>query len=158
MKVVQREDADRRHALQIEQCALKVASFRAGGRGGVHDVGGASEAEVVGLIDTPGLSSETINVGVLDGQQLSMAVDIGEYNALTDAERQGWTTILAAGNGQVDIDDARIIAQITAIWGPGTTTRANLVTLRKRDAARAEIVFERGIAVSMFDVAEARLL
>jgi hypothetical protein len=119
---------------------------------------GKSNPEVADLINTVGLSGEEVDVGIIDGQELSKAVIISEYTALSNAERQGWATILSAGDGQVDIDDSRVVDQIGAIWGAGTTTRANLLALRKRSASRAEVLFGVGVAVSKFDVAEARLL
>jgi len=117
---------------------------------------GKTDPEVAELLNTIGLSSENIDVGVIDGQELSKAVEIPEYTALTDAERQGWTTIVSAGDGQVDVDDLRVVAQIGAIWGSGTTTRANLLALKARRCSRAEALLGRGIGIGHLDVAKAR--
>ncbi len=119
---------------------------------------GKTNPEVAALLNEVGLSSEAVNVGTIDGQELSKAVVISEYTALTDAQRQAWTTILSAGDGQVDVDDTRVVDQIGAIWGVPTTTRANLLALKTRSASRAEVVFAPGTTVTKFDVAEARLL
>lgn len=101
-----------------------------------------------------GASSEIVPRGVIDGQELQKAVVISEYSALADAERDGWMAIISAGDGQVDIDDARVIAQATAIWS-GTTTLTNLAALQTRPASRAEALFGHG--VSFGDIGKARL-
>lgn len=100
----------------------------------------------------------SIDVSVLDGQEFSKAVIISEYNNLNNVERQGWATILSAGNGQIDISDQRVIDQIAVIWGSGTVTRANLLALKTRDGSRVEAIFRPGVSIDSADVAEARLL
>lgn len=99
-------------------------------------------------------SSEIVSVGVINGQELQKAVVISEYVDLSVAARDGWIAIISAGDGQVDVDDQRVIDQVTAIW-PGTTTLINLAALRTRPASRAEVLF--GVLVSYRDVAKARL-
>lgn len=101
-----------------------------------------------------GASGEKVSAGIINGQELQKVVINAEYAALSDVKRQGWGTIIAAGDGQVDIDDQQIVDQVVAIW-VGTTTLTNLATLRKRDASRAEVLFGHG--VSYQDVAKARL-
>ena len=117
----------------------------------------ANNSECAALLNAVD-AANPIDVSVVDGQELSKAVVISEYTVLSAAERDGWTTILAAGNGQVDINDARVVAQIAAIWGAGTATRANLLALKIRDGSRAETVFGVGSSVTAQDVAEARLI
>lgn len=116
---------------------------------------GKTYPEIADLLNTVGLSSEQIGAGAVDGQELSKAVVISEYLSLTDAARAGWTAILTAGNGQIDAGDSNVVAQIAAIWGVGTTTRANLLALATRSASRAEVLFGSGVIISKFDVAEA---
>lgn len=116
---------------------------------------GKTSPEIAALLNTIGLSNEQIGAGAVDGQELSKAVVISEYLSLTDAARAGWTAILTAGNGQIDAGDALVVAQIAAIWGAGTTTRANLLTLATRDASRAEVLFGSGVIIDKFDIAEA---
>ncbi len=117
---------------------------------------GKTDPEVADLLNTVGLSSETIDVGKLDGQKLSMAVEIQEYISLSEAAQRGWSMILSAGDGQVDVDDQRVVDQIAAVWGPGTTTRANLLALKIRPCSRAEALFDREINIGHLDVAMAR--
>lgn len=116
---------------------------------------GKTNPEIADLLNTAGLSSETVDVGIINGQELSMAVEISEYLSLSAPARDAWNTILSAGDGQINVGDSRVVSQIGAIWGPATTTRANLLALKTRVCSRAEALFGSGIAVSMFDVAEA---
>lgn len=119
---------------------------------------GKTDPEVTDLLNTVGLvtPAETVNVGVLNGQELSMAVDISEYVSLGAAARDGWNTMLSAGDGMIDVDDSRIVSQIGSIWGAATTTRANLLALKTRPCSRAETLFGRDVIIRHLDVARAR--
>lgn len=117
---------------------------------------GKTDPEMAALLNTIGLSSETVSVGVLNGQELQKAVVGAEFIALSAEKQRGWIALISAGDGQVDVDDDRVIAQATAIWNGGSTTLANLAALRTRSASRAEALFGAGVSVGMFDVAEAR--
>jgi hypothetical protein len=98
----------------------------------------------------------SIDREAVDGQELQMAVVINEYAALSDIQRMGWQAIISAGSGIIAVSDARVKAQIAAIWGPGTTTRANLILLQTRSGSRAEVLFGSGVRVSHLDVGMAR--
>lgn len=100
-----------------------------------------------------GASGETVSAGTINGQELQKAVVGAEFLALSAVKQRGWLAIISAGDGQVEVDHAGIVAQVTAIWN-GSTTLTNLAALRTRSASRAEALFGHGIA--MFDVAEAR--
>ncbi len=106
-------------------------------------------------LNETGASSETVPSGIINGQELQMAVIVADYLALTDAERHGWLALVSAGDGQVNTGDQRVIDQATAIWA-GTDTLVNLAALQSKSASRAEVLF--GFGVTMFDVAEARNL
>jgi hypothetical protein len=110
------------------------------------------------LLSTVGLSGETIDREVIDGQELSAAVVMSEYMVLSAAEQRAWMTVLAAGSGQIDVSNTNIRSQIQAIWGAGTTTRANLVALQTRGASRTEVLFGIGVSVGHLDVAKARVI
>lgn len=101
-----------------------------------------------------GASNESVSTGIINGQELQMAVVMAEYLALSGVERDGWMSLISAGDGQVAVGDQRVIDQATAIWA-GTTTLVNLAALRNRSASRAEVLF--GFGVSYQDVAKARL-
>lgn len=140
--------------IQLAALATELSTDPVGlGYSQAPNVNDPADAE---LLNTVGLSGEEVDVGVIDGQELSKAVVMSEYVALSDVERQGWTVILSAGDGQVDVDDQRVIDQIGAIWGAATTTRANLLGLKTRSASRAEALFGRGVSVGHLDVGKAR--
>lgn len=119
---------------------------------------GKTDPEVAELLNTVGLAvpAETVNVGMINGQKLSMAVEISEYIALSDAAQQAWQTILSAGDGMINVENPRVVNQIGAIWGATTTTRASLLALRDRPCSRAETLFGRDVFIHHLDVAKAR--
>lgn len=56
------------------------------------------------------------------------ATDLTEYNALTDAQKERYQLIL--GMGQVDLNDgSNAFDLLKGMFGPSTTTRANLLAL-----------------------------
>lgn len=114
---------------------------------------GKSDPDIAGILNAVNENYE-IDREAIDGQELQMAVTLGDYNNLTDKQRDFWQTILSAGSGIVAVSDSRVKTHIAAIWVAGTDTRANLVALQKRSASRAEMVLERaGASISMTDVA-----
>lgn len=121
---------------------------------------GASNPEAADLLNTAGLvtPNETIDRKTIDGQELNAAVVKTEWDALPDYGRDLWIAIISAGNGQVDVSNSDIRSQIADTWGPATGTRAKLLALQSRVCSRAETVFDPGVVVTMWDVAEAREL
>lgn len=117
---------------------------------------GKTDPPVADLMNTIGASGEKVNRGFIDGQELMSVVIISEYAALSDVRRTGWSAIIQAGTGLVDVNNPGTIAQVEVIWGAGTITRGRLIALRQRDASRAEMLF--GQNVSHLDVGKARLI
>lgn len=114
---------------------------------------GKTDPEMAALINAVN-ANYSIDREAIDGQELQMAVVISEYVDLSDIQRMAWNTILSAGSGIIAVYDARVKAQIAAIWGIGTDTRANLVALQTRPASRAEVIFDQaGISISVTDIA-----
>lgn len=117
-----------------------------------------SNIEAASKLNEIGASGEKIGRETVDGQEANKCVVIGEYTALSAAQRDAWTAIISAGAGQIDVDDDRVKTQIAAIWVAGTDTRVNLLALADRDASRAEILFGRGAFIHEWDVGRARVL
>jgi hypothetical protein len=119
---------------------------------------GQNDPDVADLLNTIGLvtPTETVEREVINGQELSAVVVHSEYIVLSAEKREAWTVVLSAGDGQIDVSNAGIRNQIAAIWGAGTTTRANLIALQTRDCSRAEALFGAGISISHIDVGTAR--
>lgn len=117
---------------------------------------GTSDPEAAALLNEIGGSSEKINRDHIDGQEMMAVVVISEYASLSVMQRTAWMAIISAGTGMVDVNNAGTVAQVLAVWADGTTTRENLIALRKRDASRAEVLFGQGQAVGFLDVGRAR--
>ncbi|MEO0166747.1 MAG: hypothetical protein ABIL39_11495 [candidate division WOR-3 bacterium] len=77
-----------------------------------------------------------------------------EWAALTTQEKERIRLILAMG--QVNLKGANTRAAFQAAFGTGTTTRANLINLLKRNGSRAEELFGAGTSITWEDVAKAR--
>lgn len=82
------------------------------------------------------------------------AVVFSDYSALTDQQRSLWQTIVTASvqNG-VQVKDAKIRAQIVAIWPAGSVTRANLVAMQTKSGSRAEVLWGELTVVNTSDIA-----
>lgn len=108
---------------------------------------GKTDPEIAAILNAVNENYE-IDREAIDGQELQMAVVISEYVDLTDIQRMGWQALLSAGSGVIAVADGRVKAQVAAIWGVGTTTRANLVALQTRAASRAEVLIGRSISTT----------
>ena len=117
---------------------------------------GQEDQQVADLLNEIGLSGETINNDILESYQIVNAVDVDDWTALSDIERERLKFILCPG--EVDISNANIKAQIGIMFGVGTDTRTALLALTIRPASRGEILFGNGISVSSLDVHIARRL
>ena len=107
------------------------------------------------LLNPRGLGETGIAESV-ETDLLNREVIVSEFEGLSLPLRQFWQLIVTAGNGVIDPSDTKIKAQIFAIWGLGTTTRANLIALGTREYSRAEKLFGRGLAATHIDVGRAR--
>lgn len=103
------------------------------------------------------VGTETVDRGVVNGQEMQMCVVISEYIALSAVARDGWMALISAGDGQVNPADPRVVAQVQAIWAAGTETRDNLQDLQTRLCSRAETLFGAGVSIGHSDVANALL-
>lgn len=77
-----------------------------------------------------------------------------EWTALSAAEKQRYQSILAMGS--INLKKPNTRSTFAAMFGAGTTTRANLIALRNEAASRATVLF--GERVESWDVARARAL
>ena len=107
-------------------------------------------------LNTVGLTEETVNVEFIQANDLHKAVVGVEYILLTAPERDLWAALLTIE--QVPVANANIRGQVLLIWGPLSTTRANLIALQTRPASRAEALWGDGAFVTDRDIEEARLL
>ncbi len=105
------------------------------------------------LLNTVGLSSETVDVEFVEGWQIWEATVPAEWAALSTAERQRYQALL--GMGQINVKGANTRAALLAMFAAGTQTRANLAALQTRSASRAEALFGAGVSVTDAQVAGA---
>lgn len=96
----------------------------------------------------------TVDVPTLTAAQMQAAVVGSEFGALADVKQRAWQCVLACG--EIPVDNSNIRAQVSSIWGAGTTTRSNLVALQTRTGSRAEELFGAGTVINHHHVAEAR--
>lgn len=99
---------------------------------------GKSPQEIANLMNTIGLSEETVNAGVLEAYKIVNALEANEVAALTSAQRELLNLIISAG--QVDASNSKIQAFFLNLFGAGTTTRTNLIAVSIRSASRAEVL------------------
>jgi len=112
-----------------------------------------------------GMSAEEITVDLntiyrtkpvetVSGSAIFNATDDAEYAALTDAEKDRWLALCAVL--EVNVSSGVAKALEAAIFGPGTTTRSNLISLKTENVSRA---VELGLGiVKVGDVEYARAL
>jgi len=131
---------------------------------------GTSHPEAAALLNTVGLSGETIpNASVpihavrdVIGSQKDGATfaGIAEWEALSQGKRDLIMLIFSNGDTSIDITNTDVVNQILGVFtvGDAPVTRAALIALGTRSATRAEILFGANINVTAADVAEARQL
>lgn len=90
---------------------------------------------------------------VIPTWEIFEATTAAEWTGLSANEKQRYQTMLAMGT--VNIRQPNTRATLLAMFGPATTTRANLDALRYSSASRAMVLL--GESVNYWDVANARL-
>ena len=93
-----------------------------------------------GMSDTQAADSlnalnRTVNVASVTGQDIFEAVVPGEYAALTADQKSLLHALI--GMGTIKVNATNTKAALLAMFGAGTTTRANLVALQKTPCSRA---------------------
>jgi hypothetical protein len=112
-----------------------------------------SHAGIANAINLVGKSGEQIDPQFLDPWRAQEAVDPIEFAALTQPMRDLWRILLQFE--QMPMKSIAVRTQIAAIWAAGTQTRNRIVTLQKRSASRAEVLFGEGTFVTHEQIAEA---
>lgn len=76
-----------------------------------------------------------------------------EWDALSAGDKQLFSALM--GLPFINTADSRVRALFGALFGPATTTRANLLAMAQSDGTRAEQLFGEGTSVSASDIAKA---
>lgn len=99
---------------------------------------------------------EPVSATTVSSAQLQNAVVASDFTALTAAQQNLWAIIVQeAISRPLDLTLTGIRAQILAIFGSGTTTRANLAALQTRAGSRAEALFGPGTFLTSTDISTA---
>lgn len=96
---------------------------------------------LVDLINTPGLTNDTVSVAIVTSRDLQVNVIGSEYTGLTAAQRNLWDVIIFTGTQGIALSNANVRNQIGVVWSAATTTRSNLSNLQNRQSSRAEALF-----------------
>jgi hypothetical protein len=108
-----------------------------------------SNFEIAKLMNTVGLSGETIEVNFVQAAEVQGAVVGLEFLALTAGEQRLWLSILTASQGAgIPIKGSSIKNQMLVVWNVTTTTRANLAALQVKSATRGEVLFGDGTQIT----------
>lgn len=113
---------------------------------------GETGHKVAELLNEVGLSNETVLRGAVPVEEILSNIVYAELNALTTKQLQ--ILALYTSNGDLDVDNSLIQDIFKGLFGDGTATRANLLTLAQRACSRAE---KLGLPiVKYWDVNQAR--
>lgn len=115
---------------------------------------GLSDYEISVLLNTPGLSGQTIFRAYTPTEELVAAIIRTEYDALSAAAKTYLNSVVLSTR-QVKTGDATLRNQIGGVFAAGTTTRDNLIAISSKSATRAEVLFGENVTVSDIDVARA---
>jgi RecJ-like exonuclease len=86
----------------------------------------AAALAVAAKIDA--LVAEISPDSVFDSYIIFENTDSGEYNALTDAQKEKYRLLLSAGKVSL-VDGSQGRSLLMSLFGPGSATRANLIAL-----------------------------
>ena len=122
---------------------------------GYKEQGGAwkSDTAVAELLNDRS-KGDTIRRSTLSSQEFAAAIDLTEYEALTDA-RRAYLSLLLLSSDRVDASEPAVFSAVTSIFGAGSATRASLLGRIQRPGSRAEVLWGEGAKVRPGDVGRA---
>lgn len=115
---------------------------------------GKSDYDMSVLLNSAGLSGETIFRVYTATEDITAAIVRAEYDAL-GATAKDYLINVVLCTARIKTGNATLRSQIAQIFAAGTTTRANLTAVASKPASRAEVLFGENATVSDFDVAKA---
>lgn len=90
---------------------------------------------------------------VIPSHEIFEAITAADYTALAAAEKTRLQVILSMGS--VNVAGINTRAQLSSMFGAGTTTRTNILALIDRQGSRAEQLFGTGASVTVEDIGRA---
>src|SRR3990172_2184325 len=116
---------------------------------------GKNDQEVADLLNTLNPSIR-IDRDIVSTWEVIEATVPSEWASLSADEKNRYG--IFASLGTINLKGTNIRNAFGAMFAAGTTTRANLIAIQKRDGTRAEQLFGSGVGVSLLDVHIARRL
>lgn len=107
---------------------------------------------LVDLINTPGLTNDTVSVAIVTSSDLQVNVVGSEYLGLTAGQRNLWDVIIFTGTQGIALSNPNVRNQIGVVWSAATTTRSNLSNLQNRQSSRAEALFGENITIGTGEI------
>ena len=101
-----------------------------------HPDTGAYDANIHTAANQLNAVNRTRNKAFLPGAEIFNNTDDAEFAALTTAQKNAWVQLCQIDEVNTQSGIAKNLEAST--FGPGTTTRQNLVDLRSEDISRAE--------------------
>lgn len=112
--------------------------------------GKTPEQQLALLNALPGPAGETVNVTGMTPQAFGQSMVESEWAALT--VQQCLYLVMLALTGSINPNNATVKAGVLAIFGAGTTTRANLSAALTRTCSRAEFLWGAGTVIGPNDL------
>ncbi len=100
--------------------------------------------KLVDLLNTKGLTNDTVSIGTITAMTLQQNVVAAEYIALTAAQRNLWDGTIFTCPQVIALSNTLVRGQIGPVWSAATSTRGNLSNLQVRAASRTEALFGEG--------------
>jgi hypothetical protein len=153
-----------RNEIVNDLTALGLKAMVATAEGGTS-LGSTRDADIVGALNLARVSIQ-VKRSDITGQEVLQAITVADYTALPgtptaaqlSSERRylAWLTGLCAVPTvrllNDDGTDGPVIANLKAMFAPGTGTLTRLQALQTRNGSRAEQLFGAGAAVTVSDV------
>ena len=99
-----------------------------------HPVTGAYDADAATAASQLNAVNVVRNRSSIAPGEMQSGVVGSEFAGLSAVKQRAWLAILS---DSVDPGNANIVAQIAEVWGPGTTTRANLGAMKTETVSQA---------------------
>jgi hypothetical protein len=117
---------------------------------------GKTDAAIAELLNQIGLSGETCPNTAATIGELLIALDTGEWSALSQPVRDYLTVV--AQQPSIDLSNANVVARIAALFPANGPTRTALAGLMTRPCSRTEAVFGPNRIALPLDVTLAKAL
>ena len=119
---------------------------------------GKGDQECADMLNTAGLSSESLPNKAVEVWKVRDAINIAEFDALSINKAQFFLSIVQNPQDTLDITDTALIGQILSIFtlAASPLSMAALLLLATRPCSRAEALGGDGMTVSYMDVGRAR--